>query len=51
MPLQPGKKGIGPNIKREEAAGKTKAESIAIALDKARRTGAKIPKKPATKKK
>ncbi len=44
MPLQPGKKGIGPNIAKEEAAGKKKSQAIAIALDEARRTGAKIPK-------
>lgn len=39
------KKAIGENIKREEAAGKPKAQSIAIALDVARKAGAKIPKK------
>lgn len=44
MPLLPGKKNIGKNIKTEMAAGKPKPQAIAIALDKARRTGAKIPR-------
>jgi hypothetical protein len=39
------KKAIGENIKREEAAGKPKKQSIAIALNVAREHGAKIPKK------
>jgi hypothetical protein len=57
MPLLPGKKNVGKNIS-ELHGGKTHAatqaksgkaaadrQSIAIALDKARRSGAKIPKK------
>ena len=50
MPLKPGKKGIGPNIKELESTGRPKnqAIAIAIALSKARRTGAKI-KKPKKK--
>ena len=36
---------IGKNIKKEEKSGKSKEQSIAIALDVARRAGAKIPKK------
>jgi hypothetical protein len=44
MPLLPGKKNIGKNIKTEQAAGKPKKQALAIALDKARRSGAKIPK-------
>ena len=45
MPLvkSKSKKAIGENIKREESAGKPKAQSIAIALDVARKAGAKIP--------
>lgn len=39
------KKAIGENIKREETAGKSKKQSIAIALDIARKHGANIPKK------
>lgn len=47
MPLDKSgsKKSIGKNIKKEESAGKSKAQSIAIALDVARKAGAKIPKK------
>lgn len=47
MPLikSKSKKAIGENIKTEEMAGKPKAQSIAIALDVARKAGAKIPKK------
>jgi hypothetical protein len=39
------KKAIGENIKREEAAGKKPAQAIAIALNVARKAGAKIPRK------
>jgi hypothetical protein len=46
MPLKKGKKNIGKNIETEEAAGKPKKQAIAIALDVARKSGAKIPKKP-----
>jgi hypothetical protein len=47
MPLEKSKskKAIGRNIKTEEAAGKTKRQAIAIALDVARKAGAKIKKK------
>lgn len=48
MPLKPGKKGIGPNIKELESTGRPKNQAIAIALSEARRTGAKI-KKPKKK--
>jgi hypothetical protein len=36
---------IGENIRTERAAGKPEAQAVAIALDTARRSGAKIPKK------
>jgi hypothetical protein len=39
------KKAIGENIKREEAAGKPKKQAVAIALNVARKAGAKIAKK------
>jgi hypothetical protein len=39
------KKAIGENIKREEAAGKPKKQAVAIALNTARKAGAKISKK------
>ena len=39
------KKAIGENIKREEEAGKGKKQAVAIALNVARKAGAKIPKK------
>jgi len=44
MPLEKGKsrKAIGNNIKTEEAAGKPRKQAIAIALNTARRSGAKI---------
>lgn len=47
MPLikSKSKKAIGENIKREESAGKPKNQAVAIALDVARKAGAKIPKK------
>lgn len=47
MPLikSASKKAIGENIKKEEAAGKPKKQSIAIALNVARKAGANIPKK------
>ncbi len=45
MPLLKGKKNIGHNIKAEEAAGKSKKQSVAIALNVARKSGAKIPRK------
>jgi len=47
MPLVKGKSRavIGENIKEMEAAGHPKAQSIAAALNNARKSGAKIPKK------
>lgn len=47
MPLvkSASKKAIGENIKREESAGKKPKQAIAIALNVARKEGAKIPKK------
>jgi hypothetical protein len=44
MPLKKGKKNIGSNIKTEEAAGKKHDQAVAIALNVARKSGAKIPK-------
>lgn len=40
MPLKKGnnRKAVGDNIKTEEAAGKPKAQAVAIALDTARRS-------------
>lgn len=45
MPLKPGKKNIGSNIKELESTGRKPNQAIAIALDVARKSGAKIPKK------
>jgi hypothetical protein len=48
MPLDKGKSkaAIGKNIKTEERAGKPKRQAVAIALNTARKAGAKIaPKK------
>lgn len=47
MPLDKSasKKAIGRNIKTEEAAGKPQKQAVAIALNTARKAGAKIPKK------
>jgi hypothetical protein len=47
MPLKKGtsRKTIGINIKEMEAAGHKKSQSIAAALNEARESGAKIPKK------
>lgn len=51
MPLKPGKKNIGKNIKELEESGRTKNQSIAIALNEARKSGANIAKhKKITKK-
>lgn len=45
MPILKGKKNIGHNIKVEESEGKKPKQAIAIALNVARKSGAKIPKK------
>ena len=46
MPLKPGKKNIGKNISELESTGKYgPKQAIAIALDVARKGGAKIQKK------
>jgi len=47
MPLikSKSKKAIGENIKREEEAGKPQKQAVAIALNVARKAGAKIPMK------
>ena len=47
MPLKKGKsnKTISKNIKTEMEHGKPQKQSVAIALDIARKSGAKIPKK------
>lgn len=42
MPLKPGAKGIGSNIKELENSGRPRSQALAIALDQARRTGAEI---------
>jgi hypothetical protein len=44
MPLLGGKKNIGKNIKTEEEAGKSKRQSVAIALNVARKSGVPIKK-------
>lgn len=45
MPLRKSKdkKAIGENVKTEEAAGKPRAQALAIALNTARESGADIP--------
>lgn len=40
---------IGRNIKTEEAAGRPKKQALAIALNTARKAGARIPKKSTPK--
>jgi hypothetical protein len=45
MPLKAGKKNIGANIREMKKSGHSQAQSVAAALNKARESGAKIPKK------
>lgn len=45
MPLLPGRENIGKNIKELISSGRPKDQAIAIALDTARKSGAKIPKR------
>lgn len=45
MPLLKGKKNIGKNIEIEQNEGKPHKQAVAIALNVARKSGAKIPKK------
>ena len=47
MPLvkSKSKDAVGKNIKTEMSAGKPKKQAVAIALNTARKAGAKIPKK------
>ena len=51
MPLKKGssRKVIGENIKEMEMSGHKKSQSVAAALNEARKSGAKIPKKKAKK--
>lgn len=53
MPLKKGKsrKVISENIKEMEASGHPKKQAIAAALNNARKSGAKIKKKPVKKSK
>lgn len=44
MPLLSGKANIGQNIATEKAAGKSRAQSVAIALSVARKSGIDIPR-------
>ena len=45
MPLKPGKKNIGRNIKEMEESGHSRAQSIAASLNEARKSGVKITKR------
>lgn len=51
MPLNKGKSkaAVSQNIKTEIAAGKPQKQAVAIALNTARKAGAKIPPPPAAK--
>ena len=52
MPLKKGKskRVISENIETEMSAGRPQKQAVAIALETARRSGAKIPKKSKAKK-
>jgi hypothetical protein len=47
MPLLPGKKNIGTNIEEMEKSGHPYREALAAALNKASKSGKKIPSKRA----
>ena len=49
MPLKPGKKNIGSNIKEMEKSGYPKKQAIAASLNEARKSGVKINRKKKTK--
>lgn len=49
MPLKKGKKNIGKNIETEMEHGKPQKQAVAIALNVARKSGAKIPKGKSSK--
>lgn len=49
MPLKPGKKNIGKNIKEMESSGHPKKQAVAAALNEARKSGVKMKKAPKKK--
>lgn len=49
MPLKPGKKNIGKNIKEMENSGHPKDQAIAASLNVARKSGAKVAPKNTSK--